>query len=588
MMENPGQRRRVLYRLLRYLAPYRGYVVGQYALMFGIIGLGLLSPQLMRLTIDQGVKSRDGRILTLCVLGLLGLTAVKGVFTFLQGRWSEIASQGVAFDLRNAIHRKLASLSFSYHDRTETGQHLSRAIQDVDRVRFLTGRAILRLSEGVVLFLGALGFLLSMNRGLTLIIAATFPLLALQSFLLGSKLRPLSLTIQNQLATLTTRLEQNLRGTRVVKAFAQERAEIERFDRENGIWFDLSARSARLQSFLPPLLALTGSLGTVAIIWFGGREVVRGNLTFGGLVAFIAYLTQLMEPIRRFGFVIPAMAIGVASGARILEILDAESDVTEKHDALALPRGAGLVRLDRVSFSYGKGNAALQEVSLEAQPGETVALLGATGCGKSTIIQLIPRFYDVSSGSISIDGFDIRDVTLQSLREQIGIVLQDTTLFATTIRENITFGNPDATESEMEAASRAAQAHEFIAQLPDGYDQIVGEKGVTLSGGQRQRVAIARALLKDPRILILDDATSSVDTHTEHLIQTALATLMKGRTSFVIAQRLSTVRNAHRIVVLDGGKVQAMGTHAELIERSRTYADIFEHQLEPERSGDAP
>lgn len=587
-MKNSGQRRRVLFRLLLYLTPYRGYVVGQYAFMFGIIGLGLLSPQLMRLTIDQGVKSRDGRVLTLCVLGLLGLTAVKGVLSFFQGRWSEVASQGVAFDLRNAIHRKLASLSFSYHDRTETGQHLSRAIQDVDRVRFLTGRAILRLAEAVVLFLGALGFLVSMNRGLTLIIAATFPLLALQSYLLGSKLRPLSLTIQNQLATLTTRLEQNLRGTRVVKAFAQERAEIGRFDRENDIWFDLSARSARLQSFLPPLLALTGSLATVAIIWFGGREVVRGTLTFGGLVAFIAYITQLMEPIRRFGFVIPAMAIGVASGARILEILDAKSDVEEKPNALPLPRGAGLVRLDRVSFSYGKGNAALEDVSIEARPGETVALLGATGCGKSTIIQLIPRFYDVSSGSISIDGFDIREVTLQSLRDQIGIVLQDTTLFATTIRENITFGNPDATESEMEAASRAAQAHEFIAGLPDGYDQIVGEKGVTLSGGQRQRVAIARALLKDPRILILDDATSSVDTQTEHLIQTALATLMKGRTSFVIAQRLTTVRNADRIVVLDGGRVQAIGSHTELIERSKTYADIFEHQLEPDRSGGAP
>jgi ATP-binding cassette, subfamily B, multidrug efflux pump len=582
-MEEPGQSRRVLLRLLGYLAPYRWYVIGQYAFMFVIIALGLLSPQLMRMAIDGGVKAQDTRTLSLAVLGLIGLTAVKGVLSFFQGRWSEVASQGVAFDLRNAIHRKLASLSFAYHDRTETGQHLSRAIQDVDRVRFLTGRAILRLAEGIVLFLGAFGFLLSMNRTLTLAVAVTFPILAIQSYLLGSRLRPLSLRIQNQLASLTTRLEQNLRGTRVVKAFAQEDAEIERFDRENRLWFDLSARSARLQSFLPTLLALTGSLGTVAIIWFGGREVVRGTLTYGGLVAFIAYLTQLMEPVRRFGQVIPAIAIGIASGARVLEILDARSEVLEKPDALPLPRGAGLVRFDRVTFCYAQGSVALDEVSFEARPGQTVALLGATGCGKSTIIQLIPRFYDVSSGAITIDGYDIRGVTIQSLRDQIGIVLQDTTLFATTIRENITFGNPDATEREMEAAARAAQAHEFIAQLPDGYDQVVGEKGVTLSGGQRQRVAIARALLKDPRILILDDATSSVDTGTEHLIQQALTTLMRGRTSFVIAQRLSTVRNADRIVVLDGGRVEALGTHAELIERSGTYADIFEHQLEPDR-----
>jgi ATP-binding cassette subfamily B protein len=328
---------------------------------------------------------------------------------------------------------------------------------------------------------------------------------------------------------------------------------------------------------------LTASLGTIAIIWFGGREVIRGGLTFGGLVAFIAYVTQLMEPVRRFGLVIPAIAIGVASGARVLEILDAESDVIERPDAVPLPRGRGHVRFEHVSFSYAKGHATLDGVTFEALPGETVALLGETGCGKSTVIQLIPRFYDVTSGSITVDDLDIRALTLQSLRDQIGIVLQDTTLFATTIRENIKFGSPDATDNDMEAAAKAAQAHEFVALLADGYDQVVGEKGITLSGGQRQRIAIARALLKDPRILILDDATSSVDTQTEHLIQVALENLMRGRTSFVIAQRLSTVRKADRIVVLNTGRVEAIGTHQELISRSSTYAEIFRHQLEPDR-----
>jgi len=307
--------------------------------------------------------------------------------------------------------------------------------------------------------------------------------------------------------------------------------------------------------------------------------VVRGALTIGGLVAFIAYVGQLLEPLRRFGMVIPAIAIGVAAGGRVLEILDTEPEVADRPRAFAPPRGPGHVRFENVSFSYDGRNPALRNVSFEARAGEVIALLGATGCGKSTVIQLMPRFYDVTDGRITIDGNDVRDLTLESLRGMVGVVLQETTLFAASIRHNITFGRPDATDREVETAARAAQAHEFISDFPDGYDQMVGERGVTLSGGQRQRIAIARALLKDPRILILDDATSSVDTATEELIRAALVTLMRGRTSFVVAQRLSTVRGANRIVVLDDGRVEATGRHEELVHASPTYADIFRHQL---------
>jgi ATP-binding cassette subfamily B protein len=392
------------------------------------------------------------------------------------------------------------------------------------------------------------------------------------------------LAIQQQLAMLTTRLEQNLRGARVVRAFAQEDAEIARFDRENDRWFDLSVQSTRLQSLNAPLMDLIANLGTVFIIWYGGHLVINGQLTLGELVSFSTYLAQLIQPVRRLGQIIPALAIAAAAGERIFEILDAESEVRDAPDAIPLPPVRGAVKFDHVSFAYFRRHRILTDISFEVQPGQVIALLGATGSGKSTIINLIPRFYDPTEGRITIDGYDLRRVTLNSLRDQIGIVLQETMLFATTIRENITFGSPDATEEQIIQAARAAQAHDFIMQTPRGYDTLVGERGITLSGGQRQRIAIARALLKDPRILILDDATSSVDTETEHLIQLALEHLMRGRTSFVIAQRLSTLRKADLILVLDKGRLVARGTHEELLRTSGWYAEIYHQQLRPQEA----
>jgi len=579
----PGSRR-ILLRCYGYLRPYWRLTAGAYLLLLAITGLALFIPQVVRWIVDEGIEAGDVALLAQSVLVLLGLTFVKGVLAFFQGRWIEIASQGVAYDLRNGIHHKLTSQSFSYHGRAKTGQLLSRAVQDVERIRFLTGRATLRLAEGIALLLGTTVALLWMNPQLTLLVLGTMPLLIYVAYRFGSRYRPLSLEIQNQLAVLTTRVEQNLQGARVVKSFAQEDAEIERFDRENSLWFKLSAEAVRLRAFTVPAVDLIAGIGTVFIIWYGGNLVIRSQLTLGELVAFSTYLGQLFLPMRRVGMIITALAMAAAAGERIFEILDAESEVQDAPDATSLPPVRGHVGFENVSFAYFGHHKVLDGIAFEAQPGQIIALMGATGSGKSSIINLIPRFYEPTAGRITIDGLDTRQVTLNSLRDQIGIVLQETTLFAASVRENIAFGCPDASEEDVVAAAQAAQAHAFIADMPEGYDTKVGERGVTLSGGQKQRIAIARALLKDPRILILDDATSSVDTETERLIQLALERLMQGRTSFVIAQRLSTVRMADLILVLDKGRVAASGTHAELLRTSGLYAEIYHRQLRPQET----
>jgi ATP-binding cassette subfamily B protein len=572
----------LLWRCFGYLRPYWRLTAGAYLTLLGITVLNLIIPQFIRWIVDRGIGGQDLWMLAEAVLALLGLTLVRGVLVLLQGRWTETASQGVAYDLRNALHRQLAGLSVAYHNRSQTGQLLSRAIQDVERLRFLTGRVSLRLVEGAVLLLGTAAVICWMNTHLALLALVTMPVLAYRAFYFGRRSRPLSALIQNQTAILTTRLEQNLRGARTVKAFAQEEAEITRFDRENERWFELSAQSARLQAINIPLLDLIANLGTLVIIWYGSLLVMRGQLSLGELVAFSTYLAQLFLPVRRMGSITPAIAMAAAAGERIFEILDTVSEVQEAPDALTLPPVRGHLRFEDVSFAYFRRHQVLTGLTFEALPGQVIALLGATGSGKSSIINLIPRFYDPTEGRITLDGYDLRHVTLTSLRDQIGIVLQETILFATTIRENLAFGRPNASAAEIMAAAKAAQAHDFIIQTPDGYDTYVGERGITLSGGQKQRIAIARALLKDPRLLILDDATASVDAETEHLIQLALAQLMQGRTSFVIAQRLSTVRRADLILVLERGRIAARGTHQELLRTSGLYTDIYQRQLRPQ------
>lgn len=568
-----------LRRSFSFLSKYRNIAVGVYVLALIINGLTVVIPQAIRWIIDVGIIQQDLSTLLIALVGLLVLTVIKGGIEFLVGRWTEVASQGVAYDVRNALYEKLTQLSFSYHDKAQTGQLLTRSISDVERIRFLTGRAVLRLFQSITLVIFTFVALLLMNAQLAILSMILMPLLSYIAYRFGRIFRPLSLEIQQQLAEMTTVLEQNLRGAKIVKAFAQEEAEIQRFNTENTKWFNLAQKQVTVQTQHIPLIDFIASLSTVIIIWYGGRLVINQELTIGELVAFTTYLGQLITPVRRLGVIIPAVAMASAAGERVFSILDAKSDVNDAPNAKPLHNMQGHVKFEDVSFSYFNQQQVLDGLTFEAHPGEVVALLGATGSGKSTIINLIPRFYDVTSGYITVDGVDIRDVTLTSLRDPIGIVLQETVLFAASIRENIAFGLEHATDDDVINAAKAAQAHDFILEMSDGYDTKVGERGMTLSGGQKQRIAIARALLKDPRILLLDDSTSSVDTETERLIQLALERLMEGRTSFIIAQRLSTVRMADKVLVLKNGKIAATGTHEQLLRESGLYAEIYHRNL---------
>ena len=583
----PKTSTRVLWRAFGYLRPHWKLTAGAYLMMLLIDLAAMLNPQIIRWAIDHGIERSNLRLLTLAVAGLLLIVLVKGVFTYFEGRWTEVASQNVAYDLRNELQRKITLLSFSFHDQAEAGDLLSRAIQDVERIRFLTGRAMFRIIEGAFLMLITSIILLWMNPRLGLLAVAAIPLLVIQSVRFGRRFRPLSMEIQKQLGTLTTRLEQNLRGARVVKTFAQEDAEIERFEQENQRWFGLSAQAARLQSVNMPILQMVANLSSVAILFYGGSLVIGGDLTLGELVAFTTYMGQLVSPVRFLGMILPAISMAGASAERIFEILDRLPDVADAPGAQPIRITAGQVCFENVSFAYSRqvmkslSRSVLKEISFEARPNQVVALLGPTGSGKTSIVNLLPRFYDPTDGRITIDGQDLRSVTVASLRAQIGMVLQETTLFAASVRENIQFGRPEATLAEVERAAQLAQADEFIRRMPEGYETRVGERGITLSGGQKQRLAIARALLTDPRLLILDDATSSVDSETEHLIQLALAEVMRGRTTFVIAHRLSTVQRADLILVLDHGSIMARGRHDELLKSSPLYRSIYEQQLKP-------
>jgi len=434
--------------------------------------------------------------------------------------------------------------------------------------------------QALVVLIAALIILFMTNAQLMLTLLPVLPLAMALFLIFGRLTQPMFIKVQQKLSRLNTLLQENLAGIKVVKAFVREPQEQARFEASAEELMQQQIQVTRLFSFLFPVVFLLMNVGQVLILYFGGKQIIYGSMTLGQWQKFSLYLMFVFFPLGMLGMIINQMAQAGASAQRIFEILDAQSEVQDKPDAVELPPVTGHVVLENVTFRYfGSGEPVLKGVSFEALPGQTIALLGATGSGKSTIINLIPRFYDVTSGAVRIDGYDVRDVSLDSLRAQIGIVLQDTTLFGGTIRDNIAFGRPEASLDEVIAAAQAAAAHDFIMSFPDGYDTVVGERGTTLSGGQKQRIAIARALLMDPRILILDDSTSSVDLATEVQIQQALARLMKGRTSFVIAQRISTVRNADLILVLDKGRIVAQGTHPELMENSPIYAEIYSSQL---------
>jgi ATP-binding cassette subfamily B protein len=571
---------------LGHLKKYWLVTLGAYLSLLVVTAGNLVTPRLLQVVIDQGITGKNMSVILWMAFGLVALALGRSLFQFAQGYLSERASQGVAYDLRNALYAKIQGLSFSYHDRAQTGQLLTRATNDVELVRMFTGMGFLQFLNSVVMLVGSLILLFAMNWRLALVAVVILPLVLGLFSLFGLKARPMFSRVQKKVSALNTILQENLAGVRVVKAFVREPFEAERFGRGNQELLDEFLKVGRLMAFLFPTLFLVFNLSTLAIYWYGGFQVIGGDLTVGQLVAFNTYLMMVMMPVGVLGMIATMISRAAASAERIFEILDAQSEVADAPDAQPLPPIEGRVAFEDVRFRYFGGSKysewVLDGVSFVAEPGQTIALLGATGSGKSTIINLIPRFYDVSEGRITVDGHDVRDVTIASLRSQIGIVLQEATLFTGTVRDNIAFGKPEATMEEIVASAKAAEAHEFIMGFPDGYDTEVGERGVTLSGGQKQRVAIARALLLDPRILILDDSTSSVDFATEERIQQALDELMKGRTSFVIAQRISTVLNADQILVLDKGRVVARGTHEELMESSPIYAEIYYSQLHGE------
>jgi ATP-binding cassette subfamily B multidrug efflux pump len=611
--ETRDQQNPSLRRALRYLRRYPKLALTAAVALFVATAAQLAVPQLVQNIIDtivnnaankaildlpnefqQAVADRLGldlvgiqidlnnapRALLIAGITVVVFAIARGLFTFAQAYMSQALSQNIAFEIRNDLFAKIQRLSFSYHDRNRTGQLMIRATDDVERLRLFLGQGLLMALQALILLVGTLVILLLTNLRLTLVVLPILPVAFVVFMVFGRTAQPLFREVQQRLAKVNTILQENLAGLKVVKSFASEPAEQTRFDDSIESLLAQRIRIGRVFSFLFPFIFLIANLGQAAILYYGGRYIIEGSFTLGEWQKFSLYLIYVFIPMGQLGMIISLMAQASASAERIFEILDTKNEVEDKPGATELGEIQGYVEFEALSFRYFAGSEpVLQDISFVAEPGQTVALLGMTGSGKSTIINLIPRFYDASEGRVLIDGHDVRDVSLESLRQKIGIVLQETTLFSGSIRDNIAFGRPNATDDEIIAAARAAAAHDFIMEFPEGYDTAVGERGSTLSGGQKQRVAIARALLLDPHILILDDSTSSVDLNTEYQIQKALDKLMRGRTSFVIAQRISTVLNADQILVLDKGRIVARGVHEDLMENSPIYAEIYHSQL---------
>ena len=581
----PGQRPgwSALQALLRSLAFMRNYQWPTLASLFCLLASSagnLAVPRLTQQIVDSGILQDRMQAILIGAVVIVAVTALRSLFTYLQGVLSARVSQGVAYDLRNSLYDHIQSLSFSYHDRAQTGQLLTRATSDVDMVRMFISHGVIQIITTAVLLAGSFYLLFATNWRLALHVIPVMAVVFVVFTYMSKIGRPMFRLVQEKIATLNTHLEENLVGVRVVKAFTGAAREQRRFEVGSEELYDQSMRVSRIFSLAIPLVFAMANFGTLVVTWGGGIQILAQRLTIGELVAFQGYLIVAMFPITMLGMIMMSISQASASAERIFEILDAESDVKEKPDASVLRPLTGGLRFEEVGFRYfGIGAPVLQDVSFATGAAETLAIVGATGSGKSTIINLIPRFYDVTGGRITIDGVDIRDVTLQSLRRQIGIVLEETTLFGGTIRENIAYGRPDATDAEVEAAARAAAAHQFISGFPDGYASAVGERGVTLSGGQKQRIAIARALLIDPRILIFDDSTSNVDYETEVQIRGAIEKLRHERLSFVIASRMNTVLAADRVLLLDQGRVAGLGEHQRLLHDNALYAEIYYAQL---------
>lgn len=569
---------RILLRLVSFMRYHPRSLIAGFVSMLGYVAFTTAVPWVLKEAIDVGILSRDKRALVLSAAAIILFSLGRGGFSYGLSYFGESLSQHVAFDLRRDFYDRVQSLSFAFHDQIETGQLMSRATVDVESSRMFLGQSLLRMVYAFFLMVAVVVVMFTLDWRLGLLTFMTIPATMWVSRWVSTRTRPLWLAVQQAIGVETSVLQESIAGMKVVKAFAQEDAQYGRFRNANWAVREKSLQANRIANFNQPFLLFILNTVTVLILLYGGHEALGGALTIGTLVAFIEYRNQLALPIRQVGLMVNQGSRAIAAAQRVFEVIDSLSEVREAPDAKPMGEIQGHVRYEHVSFDYSSGQKVLDDIVVEALPGQTIALMGETASGKSTLINLLPRFYDVSDGRITIDGVDIRSVQIESLRHNVGVILQEPFLFNATIRGNLTYGKPDATQEEVIEAAKAAQIHDFIMSLPGAYDTWVGERGGTLSGGQKQRIAIARMLLIDPRVLVLDDSTSAVDMETEYLIQAALARVMEGRTSFVIAHRLRTAQHADQVIVLERGRIVQQGKHEDLIRVPGFYREVYELQ----------
>jgi subfamily B ATP-binding cassette protein MsbA len=566
-------------RLLKYILPYKRRLFEAIVCIIIAAGANLYLPWIIKDMIDKVLAEKDMLMLNVIAAGIVITFLIRGIFYYGQSYLVSFVGERVIIDVREILFKKFQRLPLSYFDRHQTGEIMSYITNDVAALQNALVDRLIELVTESSIFVGSLVMMFLLDWQLSLLTLITVPLVGEAMKIFGRKMKSSGSVIQERLADITALMQESISAVRVVKSFVREDFEIQRFTRENDLNFRAQMKSVQIQSLLTPTVEFLAALAVTVIVWFGGYEVVNGNITAGALVAFLTYAVNLANPVKRISRVYGTIQKAMAGAERVFGIMDMPEAIADKPEAKAMPAVKGYVEFDDVTFGYKDDIPALEHISFKAEPGQMIAFVGPSGAGKSTIANLIPRFYDVNGGAIRIDGQDVRDVTMSSLREQIGIVPQETMLFSTTVRENIRYGRLDATDDDIVQAAKDANAHEFIMQLPEGYDTKIGERGLNLSGGQRQRIAIARAILKNPQLLILDEATSALDTESEKIVQAALDRLMVGRTSFVIAHRLSTIFNADQIYVVEKGHIREHGTHEELLALGGLYSSLYNIQF---------